>query len=96
MIYAEHDSTYQDTLFGMNQYGCDSMLTLDVKVLYPTPFDTAIYVCASEEPFVMFTDTIIPGIDSTYLDTMYYSASGCDSLYVRITSYNVCYTKLLR
>lgn len=95
MIYADHDSTYLDTLFGMNQYGCDSMLTLEVKVLFPTPLDTAIYLCASEEPFVMFTNTIIPGIDSTYLDTMYYSASGCDSLYVKLEVYTLPVTDTL-
>uniref|UniRef100_UPI003216531F Ig-like domain-containing protein n=1 Tax=uncultured Draconibacterium sp. TaxID=1573823 RepID=UPI003216531F len=83
-ITSDMDRTYQDTLPGMNQYGCDSILTLDVKVLFPVDFDTTIYVCENEVPFALYNHTILPDRDSIYLDTAYYSYSGCDSLHVTI------------
>ncbi len=83
-ITSDLDRTYQDTLPGMNQYGCDSILTLEVKVLFPVDFDTTIYVCENETAFALYNHTILPDRDSIYLDTAYYSNSGCDSLYVTI------------
>ena len=97
-ITSDMSRTYLDTLYGMNQYGCDSLLTMHVTVLFPQPFDTTIYVCENEEPFVLFTDTIVPGIpgmDSLYLDTMYYTETGCDSLHIRLEVFTLPVTDTL-
>lgn len=87
-ITADMDRTYLDTLVGMNQFGCDSFLTLNVKVLFPATYDTTLYVCEDEAPFSLFNKTIIPGADSIYLDTLYYAASGCDSLHITMNVFN--------
>ncbi|MCY1721147.1 Ig-like domain-containing protein [Prolixibacteraceae bacterium Z1-6] len=84
-ILSDADRIYLDTLVGANQYGCDSMLTLDVKVLFPEFYDTTIYVCENLEPYQPYGNiTIYPDHDSIYLDTLYYSASRCDSLLITI------------
>lgn len=84
-ITSDMDRIYKDTLPGMNQYGCDSILTLDVKVLFPTDFDTTIYICENETPYAPYGNiTILPDRDSIYYDTLHYASSGCDSLLITI------------
>ncbi len=95
-ITSDMDRVYRDTL--INQYGCDSVITLDVTVLFPEPKDTTIYICENQEPFVLYTDTIVPGVpgmDSLYLDTMYYSTSGCDSLHIKLEVFTLPITDTL-
>jgi len=94
-ILSDADRIYRDTLFGMNQYGCDSLLTLEVDVLFPIYDDTTLYVCANEEPFVVFSQTIIPGRDSIYLDTLRYVDSGCDSLLITLEVFTLPVTENL-
>ncbi len=85
MITSDMSRTYLDTLYGMNQYGCDSILTLDVTVLFPETYDTVIYICENEEPYAPYGNiTILPDRDSIYLDTLSYVESGCDSLLITI------------
>lgn len=88
-VTSDMDRIYRDTLYGMNQYGCDSMLTLEVKVLFPVYYDTTLYVCENEEPFSVFNQTILPGRDSIYLDTLHYVESGCDSLLITINVFTL-------
>ncbi len=96
LVVSDRDSIYQDTLVGANQFGCDSILTMDVKVLFPSYQYDTLFVCANEEPFVQHTQLIQPGIDSAYLDTVKYTSSGCDSLYIALQVYTlpVTYTLL--
>jgi len=89
-IVSDRDSMYVDTLVGANQYGCDSILTLDVKVLFPELYDTTLYVCENETPFQPYGNiTVLPGRDSVYFDTVRYVDSGCDSLLVTINVFTV-------
>ena len=93
-ITSDMDRTYLDTLYGMNQYGCDSFLTLDVKVLFPDYYDTTIYICENEEPFEPYGNiTVYPDRDSIYLDTLYYTETGCDSLLITINVFTLPVTE---
>ncbi len=94
-ILSDQDREYSDTLYGVNQYGCDSLLFLAVDVLFPEYYDTTIYACANEAPFVVHNHTILPDRDSIYLDTLSYAASGCDSLLVTIEVFTLPLTDTL-
>jgi len=94
-VVSDRDSIYIDTLFGANQYGCDSILTLDVKVLFPEYITDTLYVCANDEPFVRYSQVIQPGVDSAYLDTVKYTSSGCDSLYIALQVYTLPVTEMI-
>ncbi|QIA06257.1 Ig-like domain-containing protein [Draconibacterium halophilum] len=88
-ITSDADRIYLDTLFGANQYGCDSLLTLEVDVLFPETYDTIIYVCENDAPYQPYGNiTILPDRDSIYLDTVRYVDSGCDSLLVTINVFS--------
>jgi hypothetical protein len=93
VVVSDRDSIYLDTL--VNQWGCDSLLTLAVDVLFPVYDDTSLYVCANEAPFVVFSQTIIPGRDSIYLDTVRYVQSGCDSLLITVNVFTLPVTDTL-
>src|SRR5690606_31678511 len=74
---------------GMNQYGCDSILTLDVKILFPELYADTIYDCENEEPYAPYNKLIYPDRDSIYLDTLRYVDSGCDSLLITINVFTL-------
>ena len=75
-VYAEHDSTYVDTL--MNAAGCDSVLTLNVAVNLPTESVNDTTLCAGTEPFQWNNITIYSDHDDSYTDVLVNSV-GCDS-----------------
>ncbi len=89
MVTSDADRDYVDTLVGMNQWGCDSILSLAVKVLFPEVYDTTIYICENEAPFQPYGNiTVLPDRDSIYLDTVRYADSGCDSLLITINVFS--------
>jgi gliding motility-associated-like protein len=74
------DSIYTDVL--QNQYGCDSIVYLDVEILRPYDSLLTVNLCASDSFF--WDDTWYAGDrDSMYFDTLYYEA-GCDSLRLQL------------
>ena len=77
-IVSDMDSSYQTVLTNSN--GCDSLLTLNVKVVPPVVIVEDPTLCMGEPEFAWNSSTVVGDRDSVY----------------RITSYNVCYTKLLR
>ncbi len=84
-ITSDADRIYRDTIFGGSQYGCDSLITVDVKVLFPEYYDTTIYVCENVAPYQPYGNiTIYPDRDSIYLDTLSYVGTDCDSLLITI------------
>ncbi|HPF51382.1 MAG TPA: Ig-like domain-containing protein, partial [Draconibacterium sp.] len=95
-VTSDMDRIYTDTLIGANQYGCDSILTLDVKVLFPEYYEDTIYVCENDVPYEPYGNiTIYPDHDSIYLDTVRYTSSGCDSLLITISVYSLPVTDTL-
>ncbi len=89
MVTSDADRVYVDTLVGMNQWGCDSIPSLAVKVLVPEVYDTTIYICENEAPFQPYGNiTVLPDRDSIYLDTVRYADSGCDSLLITINVFS--------
>ncbi len=89
MVTSDADRVYVDTLVGMNQWGCDSIPSLAVKVLFPEVYDTTIYICENEAPFQPYGNiTVLPDRDSIYLDTVRYADSGCDSLLITINVFS--------
>ncbi|MDX8337600.1 Ig-like domain-containing protein [Draconibacterium sp. IB214405] len=83
IITSDADRSYRDTL--VNQWGCDSIVTLYVDVLFPEYYDTTIYICENDAPQQPYGNiTILPDRDSIYLDTVRYVDSHCDSLLVTI------------
>ncbi len=76
------DSLYADTL--QNQFGCDSIVNLDVKILRPVVITDTIEVCANEPAFTWHSFSVSTDVDSMYADTLYYKA-GCDSLRLQLT-----------
>ena len=91
-VTSEMDRVYKDTL--VNQYGCDSVITLNVTVLFPEIYDTTIYVCENEAPFQPYGNiTVLPDRDSIYLDTVRYTESGCDSLLITINVFTLPVTE---
>ncbi|WP_167616124.1 gliding motility-associated C-terminal domain-containing protein [Maribellus sediminis] len=81
-IVSTNDSLYETTL--TNQYGCDSLLTLNVIVLpvAATTFDTTL--CEGSPTFVWESHTIQTSTDSSYIETLA-TVDGCDS----VVTYNV-------
>ena len=95
-VTSDMDRIYTDTLIGANQYGCDSILTLDVKVLFPEYYEDTIYVCENDVPYEPYGNiTIYPDHDSIYLDTVRYTSSGCDSLLITISVFSLPVTDTL-
>ena len=75
------DSIYTEYL--QNQYGCDSIVNLDVRILLPYDSMQTVELCANETPYDWYGHTIMPDRDSMYYDTLYYAA-GCDSLRLQL------------
>ena len=76
-VVSDVDSAYQVTL--QNQYGCDSLVTLNVMVIPPTFSVEDTSLCEGEPAFAWNSHTIVTDRDSVYLDTLV-NAAGCDSL----------------
>ncbi|WP_321370377.1 Ig-like domain-containing protein [uncultured Draconibacterium sp.] len=76
------DSIYTDIL--QNQYGCDSTVNLNVRILRPAYLLDTIEVCENEPVFTWHSINIFTDRDSIYSDTLYYEA-GCDSLRLQLT-----------
>ena len=79
-VYAQNDSTYLDTL--VNAAGCDSLLTLNVTIVYPDTTNLDTTICEGEPVFVWGVNTIHQ-VDS-YTDSIYtdilQNVYGCDSI----------------
>ncbi|WP_297094904.1 Ig-like domain-containing protein [uncultured Draconibacterium sp.] len=76
------DNIYTDVL--QNQFGCDSIVYLDVEILRPFVITDTIEVCENEPAFAWHSLNILTDRDSIYTDTLYYEA-GCDSLRLELT-----------
>ncbi|WP_297085572.1 Ig-like domain-containing protein [uncultured Draconibacterium sp.] len=82
MVYALNDSTYRDTLVGANQFGCDSVLTLNVSIVYPDTVTIDTTICEGEPDFAWGVNTINQVdayTDSIYTDVLT-NQYGCDSI----------------
>ncbi|WP_346862647.1 Ig-like domain-containing protein [uncultured Draconibacterium sp.] len=76
-IVSTNDSTYVATL--KNSEGCDSVVTMDVTILYPTSSEESIEVCENDASFDWNGNAILTDRDDVYYATLT-NAAGCDSL----------------
>ena len=85
--------TYRDTLYGANQYGCDSIIELDLTILETIVTPLYDSICDNELPYNHPSMDKFRNLTHTgeYSDTLTSKLTGCDSIVVLHLQVNKTY-----